>query len=59
MPTTERSRRAILRLGARFDGVPRAARPASDGGIRGTAAVSILEGGRPAVRTQLQSRLDQ
>ena len=55
----ERSRRAILRLGARFDGVLRAARPASDGGIRDTAAFSILEDEWPAVRTQLQSRLNQ
>lgn len=55
----ERSRRAILRLGARFDGVLRAARPASDGGIRDTAAFSILEEEWPAVKTRLQSRLDQ
>lgn len=55
----ERSRRAILRLGARFDGVLRAARPASDGGIRDTAAFSILEDEWPAVKTRLQSRLDQ
>jgi RimJ/RimL family protein N-acetyltransferase len=55
----ERSRRAILRLGARFDGVLRAARPASDGGIRGTAAFSILENEWPVVKTQLQSRLNQ
>ena len=55
----ERSRRAILRLGARFDGVLRAARPASGGGIRDTAAFSILEDEWPAVKTQLQSRLNQ
>lgn len=55
----ERSRRAILRLGARFDGVLRAARPASDGGIRDTAAFSILEDEWPAVKTQLQSPLNQ
>ena len=55
----ERSRRAILRLGARFDGVLRAARPASDGGIRDTAAFSILENEWPAVKTRLQSRLNQ
>ena len=55
----ERSRRAILRLGARFDGVLRAARPASNGGIRDTAAFSILEDEWPAVKTQLQSRLNQ
>jgi RimJ/RimL family protein N-acetyltransferase len=55
----ERSRRAILRLGARFDGILRTARPASDGGIRDTAAFSILEEEWPAVKTQLQSRLNQ
>jgi len=54
----ERSRRAILRIGARFDGVIRAARPASDGSIRDTAAFSILESEWPTVKRQLQSRLD-
>jgi N-acetyltransferase len=55
----ERSRNAILRLGARFDGVLRAARPASDGAIRDTAAFSILEAEWPAVRANLQARLTQ
>jgi RimJ/RimL family protein N-acetyltransferase len=55
----ERSRRAILRLGARLDGVLRAARPASDGAIRDTAAFSILEDEWPALKTQLQSRLNR
>jgi N-acetyltransferase len=55
----ERSRDAILRLGARFDGVLRAARPATDGAIRDTAAFSILESEWPMVRRRLQSRLDQ
>ncbi|HUO63771.1 MAG TPA: GNAT family protein [Terriglobales bacterium] len=54
----ERSRCAILRIGARFDGVIRAARPASDGLIRDTAAFSILESEWPTVKRQLQSRLD-
>jgi RimJ/RimL family protein N-acetyltransferase len=54
----ERSRRAIVRIGARFDGVIRAARPASDGLIRSTAAFSILESEWPTVKRQLQSRLD-
>jgi RimJ/RimL family protein N-acetyltransferase len=52
-----RSRDAIMRLGARFDGVLRAARPASDGAIRDTAAFSILEAEWPAIRTRLQARL--
>jgi RimJ/RimL family protein N-acetyltransferase len=52
-----RSREAILRLGARFDGVLRAARVASDGGIRDTAAYSILEAEWPEVKAGLQARL--
>ncbi|MCI0547689.1 MAG: GNAT family N-acetyltransferase [Candidatus Rokubacteria bacterium] len=52
-----RSRAAISRLGARFDGVLRAARPASDGGIRDTAVYSILEGEWPAVKATLGARL--
>jgi RimJ/RimL family protein N-acetyltransferase len=55
----ERSRRAILRLGAHFDGVIRAQRPGTDGTIRDTAAFSILESEWPTVKRQLQSRLDQ
>ena len=55
----ERSRRAILRLGAQFDGVIRAQRPGTDGTIRDTAAFSILESEWPTVKRQLQSRLDQ
>jgi RimJ/RimL family protein N-acetyltransferase len=55
----ERSRRAILRVGARFDGVIRAQRPGSDGTIRDTAAFSILESEWPTVKRQLQSRLNQ
>jgi RimJ/RimL family protein N-acetyltransferase len=52
-----RSREAILRLGARFDGVLRAARVASDGGIRDTAAYSILEAEWPEVKAGLRARL--
>jgi N-acetyltransferase len=55
----ERSRRAILRLAARFDGVIRAQRPASDGAIRDTAAFSILDHEWPMVKQQLQSRLNR
>jgi len=53
----ERSRNAIMRLGARFDGVLRAARPASDGTIRHTAAFSILDSEWPTIRAKLQARL--
>jgi RimJ/RimL family protein N-acetyltransferase len=52
-----RSRAAILRLGARFDGVLRANRVASDGGIRDTAAYSIVEGEWPEVKAGLLSKL--
>jgi N-acetyltransferase len=55
----ERSRNAILRVGARFDGVIRAHRPSSDGLIRDTAAFSILESEWPAVKRRLHSRLEQ
>ena len=55
----ERSRLAILRVGAKFDGVIRAQRPGSDGTIRSTAAFSILESEWPTVKGQLHSRLDQ
>ena len=52
-----RSREAILRLGARFDGVLRGARVASDGAIRDTAAYSILEAEWPEVKAGLIARL--
>jgi N-acetyltransferase len=53
----ERSRNAILRLGAQFDGVLRAARVAFDGAIRHTAAYSILEAEWPAVKAGLRAKL--
>jgi RimJ/RimL family protein N-acetyltransferase len=52
-----RSRNAILRLGARFDGVIRAARVAVDGVIRDTAAFSIVEAEWPAVKAGLRAKL--
>ena len=54
-----RSRSAIERLGAGFDGVVRAQRVAADGGIRDTACYSILDREWPDVRASLQSRLDR
>jgi RimJ/RimL family protein N-acetyltransferase len=51
-----RSRGAIERLGARFDGVLRAHMPAFDGGVRDTAFYSILLGEWPAVRANLAAR---
>lgn len=55
----ERSRAAIERLGARLDGVIRAARPASDGTIRDSAFYSITESEWPAVRAHLEALLDR
>jgi len=52
-----RSRNAILRLGAKFEGILRAHMPASDGGIRNSAMFSILAEEWPAVKTTLQARL--
>lgn len=51
-----RSRTAIERLGARFDGVLRAHMPASDGGVRDTAFYSILASEWPAVKAGLTAR---
>lgn len=53
----ERSRTAIERLGAHFDGVVRAARPAADGTIRDTAYFSILDSEWPGVERRLEGLL--
>lgn len=53
-----RSRAAILRLGARFDGVLRAHRPGADGVVRDTAFYSMLASEWPAAREGLLARLD-
>ena len=52
-----RSRTAILRLGAHFDGILRAVRVASDFTIRDTAAYSIVDGEWPVVKAGLVARL--
>jgi N-acetyltransferase len=49
----QRSRRAIERLGATFDGVIRVHMPASDGTLRDTAYYSILAAEWPAVEASL------
>jgi RimJ/RimL family protein N-acetyltransferase len=54
-----RSRAAILRLGARFDGILRAHRPAADGGVRDTAFFSMLASEWPAARLALTARLSR
>ncbi|MFN0070456.1 MAG: GNAT family N-acetyltransferase, partial [Chloroflexota bacterium] len=53
----ERSRWAIANLGARFDGVLRAAQIAYDGGIRDTAVYTILDSEWDTVKAGLQALL--
>ena len=53
----ERSRAAIERLGARFDGVVRAASIAYDGAIRDSAVYSILDSEWPEVKDRLAGLL--
>ena len=48
-----RSRRAIERLGARFDGVRRADMPGADGTVRNSAHYSIVAVEWPAIRARL------
>jgi N-acetyltransferase len=52
-----RSRAAIERLGARFDGVLRAHMPAADAGLRDSAFYSILDTEWPQVRERLAGRI--
>jgi N-acetyltransferase len=51
-----RSRAAIGRIGAQYEGIRRAHVPASDGGIRDTAYYSIVRAEWPAVRAELERR---
>ena len=53
----ERSRSAVERLGAKFEGVRRAERIGADGTVRDSAFYSILAAEWPAVKTGLSSRL--
>ena len=53
----ERSRRAIMRLGAHLDGVVRSDRLAVDGAIRDSAFYSFLDSEWPEVKAQLTARL--
>jgi len=53
-----RSRAAILRLGAKFDGVLRAHRPATDGIVRDTAFFSMLNSEWPVAKGALERRLE-
>jgi RimJ/RimL family protein N-acetyltransferase len=52
-----RSRAAIERVGAQFEGIRRAHVRASDGGIRDTAYYSIVRAEWPGVRAGLKARL--
>ncbi|RJE90378.1 N-acetyltransferase [Paenibacillus sp. 1011MAR3C5] len=52
-----RSRQAIERIGALYEGIRRAHVPASHGGIRDTAYYSILAEEWPEVRANLEERL--
>jgi N-acetyltransferase len=52
-----RSRAAIERLGARFDGVLRRFNPAADAGLRDAAFFSILDVEWAAVKARLESHL--
>ena len=51
------SRRAIERLGARFEGVRRADMPGQDGSVRDSAYYSIVQAEWPAVRKTLEAAL--
>jgi RimJ/RimL family protein N-acetyltransferase len=52
-----KSRRAIERLGALFEGVRRADMPGQDGSVRSSAYYSIVQAEWPAVRKKLQDAL--
>ena len=53
----ERSRRAIEGIGARFEGILRADKPATDGSVRDSARYSIVRAEWPLVRALLVQRL--
>ncbi len=53
----QRSRNAIVRLGATFEGIRRADKPATDGIVRDSAFFSIIRAEWPDVRARLGSLL--
>jgi RimJ/RimL family protein N-acetyltransferase len=53
----DRSRNAILRIGAQFDGILRAHSPGADGTLRDSAYFSILADEWPRVRAGLEAKL--
>src|SRR5215813_8325190 len=54
-----RSRRAIERLGAAFEGIRRGDMPGQDGSIRASAYYSIMRAEWPAVRKKLEDALSR
>jgi RimJ/RimL family protein N-acetyltransferase len=54
----ERSRRALLALGAKFEGILRKHMVVRDGGGRDSAYYSVIDDEWPALKRSLQSRLD-
>jgi RimJ/RimL family protein N-acetyltransferase len=54
-----RSHRAIMELGATFEGTRRAHFPASEGGVRDSNLYSLLAPEWQAVKTRLRARLDR
>ena len=55
----QQSRKAIERLGAKFDGVLRAHKIMANGSLRDTAVYSIIASEWPAVKTNLEYRLNK
>lgn len=55
----QQSRRAIERLGAKFDGILRQHMRMADGSLRDTCVYSIIPSEWPAVRSGLQWKLEQ
>jgi RimJ/RimL family protein N-acetyltransferase len=53
----ERSRAAILRLGAKFDGILRAHKVAADGSVRDSAFYSMLRAEWAVAKARLEERL--
>jgi len=54
-----RSRRAIERLGAMFEGIRRGDMPGQDGSVRSSAYYSIMRAEWPAVRKKLEDALNR
>lgn len=54
-----RSRTAILRLGATFEGIRHRHAPAIDGAVRDTAYYAILSEDWPAIRSTLEARMTE